>query len=137
MSMTQDELNEFLQEPRLARLATVNEDGSPQVTPVWTEYDGEVFHFITRRTTVKAQNIERDNRVAFTVDTDKPPYRAVVVWGHAEWQPELTEELTRRLSVRYLGEEKGEEFAQSVLSQEGRTAFLVRPYRVVSWDGSK
>ena len=43
--MNQDELSAFLAETRIAVMATLNRDGSPQLTPNWYYYDGERLTF--------------------------------------------------------------------------------------------
>ena len=41
--LTPAEVKEFLAEPVVARIATIDENGVPYVTPVWQEWDGEAF----------------------------------------------------------------------------------------------
>lgn len=49
-----------------AHLATVGRDGSPQVTPVWIDYDGTHIRFNTARGRVKTRNLERSPAVALS-----------------------------------------------------------------------
>ncbi len=48
-------------------LATVAADGAPHVSPIWGAVVGEVWHFYTERTTVKARNLAADPRVVVHV----------------------------------------------------------------------
>src|SRR5436305_15010258 len=48
-------------------IATIREDGSPQATPVWIDYDGENVLVNSARGRTKVKNIERDPRPTFTV----------------------------------------------------------------------
>jgi PPOX class probable F420-dependent enzyme len=47
-------------------IATIREDGSPQVTPVWIDYDGENVLVNSARGRTKVTNIERDPRATVT-----------------------------------------------------------------------
>jgi PPOX class probable F420-dependent enzyme len=57
----------LIRRPVLASLATLNPDGSPQVTPLWIDLDGDDVVFNTARHRQKARNLERDGRVGVTV----------------------------------------------------------------------
>ena len=48
MSLNKDELNSFLDNTRMGVVATIRKDGSPQATPVWYQYDGEIVTFWDR-----------------------------------------------------------------------------------------
>jgi PPOX class probable F420-dependent enzyme len=67
--------------PAFAQLATVNSDGSPQVTPVWVDYDGTHVLVNTARGRVKAKNLERNPRVALSISDPENPYRYVGIQG--------------------------------------------------------
>ena len=55
-------------------LATLNADGSPQVTPVWVDFDGTHVLVNTAKGRVKAKNLAREPRVAI-VDCPIPTTR--------------------------------------------------------------
>jgi nitroimidazol reductase NimA-like FMN-containing flavoprotein (pyridoxamine 5'-phosphate oxidase superfamily) len=72
------------------KLATVKEDGSPHVVPIWFVLDdksngkrkvdigGDII-LTTGSTSIKARNIERDNRVSISVDDQIPIFSFVAV----------------------------------------------------------
>jgi len=88
-----------------AHLATLMPDGSPQVTPVWVDYDGRYLIVNSARGRQKDRNIARDQRVALAISDPDNPYRALKVRGRVV---EITEEGARegidRLSIKYTGE---------------------------------
>ena len=54
----------FLEQPLLAKLVTLNKDGSPQITFMWYEFDSSgVFLFSTTKQRLKAKNLTRDSRI--------------------------------------------------------------------------
>jgi PPOX class probable F420-dependent enzyme len=56
-------------------------DGSPQVTPVWVDYDGEYVLINTAEGRQKPRNLARDNRVALSVIDQENPYKYIQVRG--------------------------------------------------------
>ena len=49
-------------------IATIREDGSPQATPVWIDYDGESVLVNSARGRTKVKNIERSDSASVVVD---------------------------------------------------------------------
>jgi PPOX class probable F420-dependent enzyme len=65
----------------IAFLALVKRDGTPQVTPIWFDYDGEHFIFNTARGRVKDRIMHHHPVVAFAICDPKDPYRYIQVKG--------------------------------------------------------
>ena len=73
----------LLREPHIAQIVTLMSDGSPQISPVWIDTDGNDVLFNTALGRVKTDNIERDARVAVGVyDAANPTTRVVNIRGH-------------------------------------------------------
>ena len=100
--LTADDLA-LINEPHLGYVATVMADGSPQITPVWVDTDGENVRFNTARGRVKTRNLERDPRIAVLVVDEKDFYRWVEVRGTAELIDEGADEHIDALAKKYLG----------------------------------
>jgi len=83
-----DSFKDLLHKKAFANLATVNADGTPQVTPVWFDYDGTHVRFNTAKGRVKDRNLRRNPVVALTVMDPDNPYRYVQVKGRVA---EITE----------------------------------------------
>jgi PPOX class probable F420-dependent enzyme len=67
--------------PVLGSLATISKDGSPQLTPLWIDVDGNDLLINTARGRVKATNMERDPHVALSVIDPDDAYNVLVVRG--------------------------------------------------------
>jgi PPOX class probable F420-dependent enzyme len=67
--------------PVLASLATLNPDGSPQITPLWVDLDGDDVVFNTEQGRKKARNLEDDGRVAVTIIDPDDQYNVVAFRG--------------------------------------------------------
>lgn len=64
-----------------AALGLVMKDGTPQVTPMWFDYNGTHFIFNTARGRVKDKIMKRKPQVAFAVQDPGNPYRYMQVRG--------------------------------------------------------
>lgn len=85
-------------------IATINADGSPQVSPVWVELDGELIVINSQQGRAKVRNMARDPRVALSLYDQDDPYDQVSLRGKVV---EITEAGGRahidKLSLKYLG----------------------------------
>src|SRR3984957_14889435 len=83
--LTDHEVAEFLSERgHLARIATVRADGSPSVVPVWFIFEGGKVLITPRKHSEFLANLQREPRVAITIDEDAGRYRKVLFEGKAE-----------------------------------------------------
>jgi PPOX class probable F420-dependent enzyme len=90
-----------------AHVATVGADGAPQVTPVWVDYDGRHVRFNTARGRVKTRNLERNARVALSVQDPDNPYRYVQVRGRVvEMTEQGADAHIDALAKKYLGQDR-------------------------------
>ena len=67
---------DLVQQPAFANLATVMKDGSPHVTPVWFDYDGEFVRVNSARGRVKDRNMRNNPKVALSI-TDRERYVSI------------------------------------------------------------
>jgi PPOX class probable F420-dependent enzyme len=124
MASLSDEQARLFLEPNIGLVATIREDGTPQVTPVWVDWDGERVVFNTAEGRWKPRNISRDPRVTVTVLDRENPYEWVAVTGPAEVSEDGAVEHINRLSHKYVGRDFG------LRTGEKRLIVRVRPERV-------
>src|SRR5918992_379978 len=92
--MSKKEIRKFLMQGTFTgKLATVKKDRSSHIVPIWFVLDGgnktgdrrkgeeDDIIFTTDGTSVKAKNIQRDNRVSICVDDQTPPFSFVILYG--------------------------------------------------------
>ena len=72
---------QFLLDKNFAHLATINADGSPQVSPVWVDYDGTHIIVNSEQSRLKVRNMLRDPRVSLSIADQTNPYRYVEIRG--------------------------------------------------------
>ncbi len=80
---------DLFEKKAFANLATLMPDGTPQVTPVWVDYDGNHILVNSARGRRKDKNIEAKRAVALSIQDPDNPYRYLEVRGHVE---EITEQ---------------------------------------------
>jgi PPOX class probable F420-dependent enzyme len=94
----------LLGEPAFCQLATIMPDGSPQITQVWVETDGEHVLINTNEGSQKEKNVRRDPRVAVNVVDPTNAWRIATVRGRVvEVTTEGAVEQIDRLAKKYLG----------------------------------
>jgi PPOX class probable F420-dependent enzyme len=107
MSAIPAQYRDLFDKKAFAHLATVGADGRPQVTPVWVDYDGRHVRFNTARGRVKTRNLERNPRVALSVQDPDNPYRYVQVRGRvAEMTEQGADDHIDALARKYLGQDR-------------------------------
>src|SRR5689334_24093486 len=80
-------------------------DGSPQVTPVWVDYDGTYVLFNSALGRVKDKNVRRDPRVAMAIQDPENPYRYLQLRGRVvEITQDGADAHINKLSETYLGQ---------------------------------
>ncbi len=90
-----------------AHVATVGPDGNPHVTPVWIDYDGTHVRFNSAKGRVKVKNLERNPRVALSMQDPDNPYRYVQVRGRiVEATEKGADAHIDALAKKYLGQDK-------------------------------
>jgi PPOX class probable F420-dependent enzyme len=149
-TMSKDELISFLSQGTLtAKLATVKEDGSPHVVPLWFVLDDEDnIIFGTETGSVKGKNIQRDPRVSICVDYQEYPYSFVTIFGEPEcfrrYLTDLDKEdkkmledsnnflhWMRKISARYVGSEKADRYTKRNTT-EGAVSYRLKFQHIVS-----
>src|SRR5690242_20788673 len=98
---------DLFEKPAFGNLATLMNDESPQVTPVWVDYDGKYVRFNSAKGRVKDRNVRRDPRGAIALQDPANPYRYLEVRGRVvEITEKGADDHINKLSQKYLGDRK-------------------------------
>lgn len=104
MAKIPDKYLDLFKKKAFANLATLMPDGSPQVTPVWCDYDGENVLINTAAGRVKDKNLQREPRVSLSILDPDNPYRYLEVRGRVvERTHEGADDHINKMAKKYLG----------------------------------
>ena len=107
MAAIPEKYQDLLQKKAFAQLATIMADGSPQVSPVWFEYDGKNILVNSAKGRVKDVNMRRDPRVGLDIQDPDNPYRHVSIRGRViDITEKGADEHIDKLTKKYTGQEK-------------------------------
>jgi len=124
-----EKFRDLLTKKAFAHLGTIMPDGSPQVTPVWFDFDGTHVRINSAKGRVKDRNMRRNGRVALAIQDPENPYRYLGVRGRVE---EITETGADAhidsLAKKYLGQDR----YPNRQPGEVRVIYCIRPERVSS-----
>lgn len=116
-------------DPNFAHLATIMPDGSPQVSVVWVEMDGDRIIVNTQEGRVKPANVRRDSRVAISIHDQNNPYLSATIRGRViEITHEGAEEGIHRLAKKYMGQDR----YPYLQPGDQRVIFVIEPEHVSS-----
>lgn len=139
--MDQATLDRFFRDRRVAVLAIPREAGRPPLTtPIWYDWDGDVFRMQVDASSAKAKRIATlgGAPVSLTIQSEVPPYRYAVVYGTATLGPSDDPALRPRIARRYFGRYAGDQYVAQETAA-GRDADVQRvitlvPERIASHD---
>ena len=107
MAAIPDQFKDLLEKKAFAHLGTVMKDGSPQVTPIWFDYDGTHVRINSAKGRWKDKNMRNRPKVALSILDPDNPYRYMQVRGTVT---EVTENGADAhidsLAKKYLGQDK-------------------------------
>jgi hypothetical protein len=118
-----------------ARLAYTWTDGTPRVVSLWFHWDGTDVVLATFGGAPKLKALHTGDRVALTIDTDRPPNHVLSIRGTAQVThvdgvaPEYA-----LAAARYLGREQADAYIGSLPADVPMACIAVRPEAVVVLD---
>ncbi len=118
----------LIDEPNFAYLATVDEDGSPQVSPVWIDReDGRVL-VNTATGRAKDRNMRREPRVALSIADRENQYDKVDIRGRVVdvVEGDEAESHIDKMAQKYVGQETYPWRSPT----ERRVIFKIEPERI-------
>jgi PPOX class probable F420-dependent enzyme len=123
-----DKARGLFEDSNILFVGTVNADGSPQVTPVWTALDNGHITFNTAVGRAKERNLRRDPRVGLSITAKDDPFKKVDIVGRVVGFIEGDEASAQidDLSEKYIGQRPYPWRRES----EQRVKVVIEPMRV-------
>ena len=140
--MTREEIDAFIDSRKSLQVGTLDRDGSIHLSTLWFAVaDGRIV-FETYTKSQKIRNLQRDNRITVLLE-DGLVYeklRGVMIKGNARLVSDPAEVHPLALEVMRRNQpDIPEELLSKAAEQMAtkRTAVIVEPLKVVSWDHTK
>jgi PPOX class probable F420-dependent enzyme len=124
------DLKKLLDSPVFVSIATIQPDGSPQVSPVWVKRDGDDLLISTTVGRRKERNLARDPRATVVVQPADAPYTYAEIRGTATVSTEGGQELIDELAQKYAGKPYAE-FNPAAGEDAARVVVRISPRKVV------
>ncbi|WP_103504079.1 MULTISPECIES: PPOX class F420-dependent oxidoreductase [Streptomyces] len=124
------QLKDLLDSKTFVTIATLQPDGSPQLSPVWVTRDGDDVLISTTEDRRKTANLVRDPRVTVMVNPADQPYTYAEIRGVAELIPDPEGELIDQLALKYVGK-KYADFNATAGQDAPRVIVRITPRKVV------
>lgn len=135
--LTEDELVAFLNEAPLARLGSLNPDGTIHIASVYFKYDNGDILIGTQDVSHKIRNIKNNPNVTLLIDNQQAPFRGVLIYGVATLEYE--DVIAKRVAIfsRYMSAEDAQNSASNLANQFLSVVVRIKPQKVTSYDYSK
>lgn len=110
-----------------AHMATVMSDGTPQVTPVWIDFDGTHLLINTAKGRLKDKNLEARDQIGVAISDPENPYRYLGIQGKVVGSTEEgADDHIDKMAMKYMGKDKYPFRSET----EVRKIFKVLPLKV-------
>jgi nitroimidazol reductase NimA-like FMN-containing flavoprotein (pyridoxamine 5'-phosphate oxidase superfamily) len=134
---TQAEIEIFLSKSLIARLGTINEDGTIHLTPIYFKYENNEFILGTQDASRRVRNIQRNPNVTLLIDDTNSTYQAVMVYGKAGLDHEDVLQKRTAILERYEPKDEAIKSAQGLCQRWSSVIIHIKPDRFVSFDYTK
>jgi PPOX class probable F420-dependent enzyme len=127
MASIPDSHRDLLTQP-VATLATLDQDGRPQLTEVWFLAEDDEVKLSLNTSRQKVRNLQRDPRCSVLLLDLANPYRYVELRGDAVLTPDDDYAFADRLGANY-----GADLRENDRPGDSRVVVTIRPTRVHAW----
>src|SRR4051812_31559067 len=102
-----DGVKQLILAKKFGHLSTLMKDGSPQISTVWIDLEGDNILVNTNEGRTKPRNVRRDPRVAIAIPESGNEYTAAFIRGHViEVRPDADKSHIDKMSQKYMGRAK-------------------------------
>jgi PPOX class probable F420-dependent enzyme len=137
--LNNEETADLLTSDTVARLATIDADGYPHVTPLWFLWADGAFHFTSDSGRPHLRRMRVNPRVGLVIDVEaeqrpdgQRPNKQLRATGDATLSPDTEAVWTRRIWARYITGSAAMRAAEAGLGNRQRVLIRIVPRRIVA-----
>jgi nitroimidazol reductase NimA-like FMN-containing flavoprotein (pyridoxamine 5'-phosphate oxidase superfamily) len=135
--LTPEELEALLSQSLVARLGTMNDDGTIHLAPIYFKYDNGDIILGTQVASRRVRNIMRNPKVTLLVDVATPPYKAAMIYGTASLHYESVAPQRTAIFAKNASPEQARAAAEGLCKKWDSVIIRIKPERIVSFDYAK
>jgi nitroimidazol reductase NimA-like FMN-containing flavoprotein (pyridoxamine 5'-phosphate oxidase superfamily) len=153
VAMSKEEIDSFLNEKNIARVATIRPDGTIHMSPLWYYWDGANIYLWLgsgERPRQHIRNLEKNPNITVLIDRDvrpevgslEPGAQAVLIRGYGRLirDPDMQVTVGMKILTRLFGPD-GERYLNAALGDGkpgmNRVVVKVEPVKIIAWDFRK
>jgi len=143
VTMSDDEIEQFLADNMKVQIATIGPDGTPHLTTLFYVLEDGMVAFWTYGRSQKVVNLRRDPRITCLIEDGEDYFelRGVTIQGKARLVEEYDDirALGARVAKRMAGDVDLGDFGDEIVEKQARkrVGIVVEPIKVASWDHHK
>jgi PPOX class probable F420-dependent enzyme len=143
VTMSDDEIEQFLLDNMKVQIATIGPDGTPHLTTLFYVVEDGMIAFWTYGRSQKVVNLRRDPRITCLVEDGEDYFelRGVTIQGKARLVEEYDDirALGSRVAKRMAGDVDLGDFGDEIVEKQARkrVGIIVEPIKIASWDHHK
>ena len=116
------------------RLACLTKSGWPMIVPLWFKFLNDRFYCATQENAKIISYLNKDNRCAFEISSEIPPYRGIRGQGKTIIKKELGIEILQTVIEKYLQKKDKDLTTYLLKSKEKEVAIEITPIKIFYWD---
>jgi nitroimidazol reductase NimA-like FMN-containing flavoprotein (pyridoxamine 5'-phosphate oxidase superfamily) len=135
--LTDGEMQALLGKAPLARLGSLNPDGTIHMVALWFGFEHGDLVFGTQAMTNKVRNIRHNPNVTVLVDVEGPPLQGILIYGKATLDDQ--DVVAKRVAIfeKYMPAEEAQGLATWLAANWAPVIIRVKPERMTSYDYGK
>ncbi len=142
ISMDEDEIWQFIESQKTVQVCSINKDGSPHLVPMWFFVSGKSIVLVSYTKSQKIRNLQRNSKIAILFEDGDEYENLVGVSINADASllddPDEVQSMEKKLIIRNQAEQQAEDIEEMTRkSSSKKTAIVITPSRIVSWDHRK
>lgn len=140
--LTPSEIDEYLSQPLIARIASVRRNGNPHIAPIWFLWDGKTITMETSPRFIKVENFRHNSYCAISIDSTEGGlrFKAVILEGNVqllEDDQELNRSIARQIYIKYLGKEGILAPTPHSMINSPHVIIQCTPSKIITWDWTR
>lgn len=136
-ALTRDEIDSLIEKSKIARISSINKDGTIHSVPVWYYYEDGNIVVATPKKSRRAGNIQRNNNVTILIDEFGAHTKGIIFYGKASIDEGDMDQTALKIFSRYMSKEEAKGYWKGLSELTEWVKVTVEPVHIASFDYDK